>query len=629
MKKYLSFVLALVLVLTSIAFTASADEIKDLRAFQTTANEMETFCYQYSQKAQDLNVLSNCYDHLLTNDINGTLAPNIAKEWSSPDGGQTWIFKLNEGVTWVDYQGNYMADCTAEDWVTGLEWVLNYAKNQSANTSMPIQMIQGAKDYYDYTKAMFDEGHVDEAKALGTEKFLEMVGVSAPDATTITFTCIDKLAYFPSLACYNCLAPLSAKLIEKVGVDGYFGADYTTIWYNGPYTITYYSHQNEKVLTKNESYWNKDNVKLFDTVTIKMVDGRDVAFQMFQNGELDYVDQLTPSQISILTSESHEFHNNMVPMRATKYSYNWKWNYAKNNEDGTLDTNWNLAVANENFRQSIYWGLSMMPYFETVNMTAPLSCQNFCYTYPGLVAQSDGTEYTALVRKEMGLEYSDESYARYDAAKAADYKAKAIEELTAQGVTFPVELDWYIAGSSTVAKDTADALTQMFNDCLGEDYIKFTTKTYVTSYMSEVVRPRLHSIWSSGWGADFSDPINFLGQEIADDDNAYYAVNYSFVNDITDETLKAQYAEFTKLVKDADAITDDLDARYAAFAKAEAYMLEHALAVPTYFNKGMELTCINDYSKIFSLYGNQSERYVNWETDDAIYTVEDYTEFAK
>ena len=37
MKKYLSFVLALVLVLTSIAFTASADEIKDLRAYETIA----------------------------------------------------------------------------------------------------------------------------------------------------------------------------------------------------------------------------------------------------------------------------------------------------------------------------------------------------------------------------------------------------------------------------------------------------------------------------------------------------------------------------------------------------------------------------------------------------------------
>ena len=168
MKKYLSFVLALVLVLTSIAFTASADEIKDLRAYETIAREMETWCYHYSQAAVDLNVLSNFYDHLLTNDANGALVPCVAKEWSSPDGGQTWIFKLNEGVTWVDYQGNYKADCTAQDWVTGLEWVLNYGKNQAANTSMPIEMIKGAGDYYAYTKELGEE----EAKKLGTEKFL-------------------------------------------------------------------------------------------------------------------------------------------------------------------------------------------------------------------------------------------------------------------------------------------------------------------------------------------------------------------------------------------------------------------------------------------------------------------------
>lgn len=625
MKKYLSIVLALVLALSSFAFTASADEIKDLRDYQTTSNEMETFCYHYSQKAADLNVLSNCYDHLLTNDTNGTLTTNIAYEYSSPDGGITWTFKLVDGVTWVDYQGNYMADCIAEDWATGLEWVLNAAKNQAANTSMPIQMIKGAEEYYEYTKSLPEE----EAKALGLEKFYEMVGVEVPDEHTITFTCIGKLPYFPTVACYNCLAPLSAKLIEKIGVDGYFGADNTTMWYNGPYTITYFSHQNEKVLTKNEAYWNKDNVKLFDTVTVKMVESKDIAFQLFQSGELDYIDELSPSMISIISEESNEFHDYMVPMRATKYSYNWKWNYAKNKEDGTPDTNWNLAVANENFRQSIYWGLSMMPYFENVNSIDPLSCQNFCLTYPGLAAQSDGTEYTALVRKEMGLEYSSESYVRYDAEKAAAYKAAAIEELTAQGVTFPIELDWYILASSSTAKDTADVMAQMFADCLGEDYIKFTTKTYVSSYNKEVITPRLHSIWSSGWGADFGDPVNFLGQEIVGDDNAFYAVTYTFANEITDETLKAQYEEFTKLVHEGDAITDDLDARYAALAKAEAYALEHALLVPSYFNKGMELTCINDYSKVFSLYGNQSERYVNWETNDQIYTAEEYAELSK
>jgi len=92
MKKYLSFVLALVLVLTSIAFTASADEIKDLRAYETTTREMESWCYHYSQQAVDLNVLSNFYDHLLTNDSNGALVSCIAKEWSSPDGGETWAY---------------------------------------------------------------------------------------------------------------------------------------------------------------------------------------------------------------------------------------------------------------------------------------------------------------------------------------------------------------------------------------------------------------------------------------------------------------------------------------------------------------------------------------------------------
>ena len=187
------------------------------------------------------------------------------------------MFHLKEGITWVDYKGEYMADCTSEDWLTGLEWVLNYAKNKSANTSMPIEMITGAADYYNYTKELTETEGEDAAKALGLDKFLEMVGIEAPDDYTLIYHCVDKLAYFPSVATYNCLAPLSADLIAEIGVDGYFGATYETMWYNGPYTITNYIYQNEKVLTKNESYINKDSVKLFDTVTIKMVESIDVA----------------------------------------------------------------------------------------------------------------------------------------------------------------------------------------------------------------------------------------------------------------------------------------------------------------------------------------------------------------
>lgn len=623
MKKYLSFVLALVLVLTSIAFTASADEIKDLRAYETIAREMETWCYHYSQAAVDLNVLSNFYDHLLTNDANGALVPCVAKEWSSPDGGQTWIFKLNEGVTWVDYQGNYKADCTAQDWITGLEWVLNYGKNQAANTSMPIEMIKGAGDYYAYTKELGEE----EAKKLGTEKFLEMVGLEAPDDYTLIYHCVDKLSYFPSVACYNCLAPLSAKLIEEIGVDGYFGADYTTMWYNGPYTCSEYIYQNEKVLSKNEAYWNKDNVKLFDTVTIKMVESLNVAFQWFSAGDLDYIDLDQANLSTIYNNEGNEFHDNLVEARPTKYSYQMHFCWDKKNEDGSADTNWNTAIANENFRLALYYGLDITDYLARTNFIHPLSCQNFCYTANAVSVNSEGKDYTQMVRDELGLQYDSEKFVRADAAKAAKYKAKAIEELTAAGVELPVKMTHYIMGSSQTAKDSADTLAQIISDCLGDDLVVLEIRTYVSKLNTEVRDPQLASIYINGWGADFADPVNFLGQETYGDDNAYYSKAYSKINNATDEKLIATYKEFTDMVNTAKAITDDLDARYAAFAKAEAFWIQHALTIPWSYEVTWKVTSINEYSKIYTAYGNQSERYVNWETNSDLYTTEDYEAF--
>ena len=623
MKKYLSFVLALVLVLTSIAFTASADEIKDLRAYETIAREMETWCYHYSQAAVDLNVLSNFYDHLLTNDANGALVPCVAKEWSSPDGGQTWIFKLNEGVTWVDYQGNYKADCTAQDWVTGLEWVLNYGKNQAANTSMPIEMIKGAGDYYAYTKELGEE----EAKKLGTEKFLEMVGLEAPDDYTLIYHCVDKLSYFPSVACYNCLAPLSAKLIEEIGVDGYFGADYTTMWYNGPYTCSEYIYQNEKVLSKNEAYWNKDNVKLFDTVTIKMVESADVAFQWFSAGDLDYIDLNQANLSTIYNNEGNEFHGNLVEARPTKYSYQMHFCWDKKNEDGSADTNWNTAIANENFRLALYYGLDITDYLARTNFIHPLSCQNYCYTANAVSVNSEGKDYTQMVRDELGLQYDSEKFVRADAAKAAEYKAKAIEELTAAGVELPVKMTHYIMGSNQTAKDSADTLAQIISDCLGDDLVVLEIRTYVSKLNTEVRDPQLASIYIKGWGADFADPVNFLGQETYGDDNAYYSKAYSKINNATDEKLIATYKEFTDMVNTAKAITDDLDARYAAFAKAEAFWIQHALTIPWSYEVTWKVTSINEYSKIYTAYGNQSERYVNWETNSDLYTTEDYEAF--
>ncbi len=620
MKKMLSLVLAALLVLSMVPM-ASAEEITDFVDYETTAREMESFCYHYSQQAVDLNVLSNLYDHLLTNNAKGELVGCAAKEWSSPDGGQTWFFTLNDGMTWVDYQGNVKADVVAQDWATGLEWILNYGKNASNNTTMPIEMIKGAGEYYEYTKEL----GVDASKALApdNEKFKELVGIEIPDDKTVVYHCIDKLSYFPSLASYNCLAPLSAAMLEELGVDGYFGASYDVLWYNGPYIMTDYIYQNEKVLTKNPNYYADATTKRFDTVTIKMVDSTDTAYQWFLAGDIDRVSLTQANLSTIYNNESNEFHQNLVELRPTKYSYQMHLCYERLNEDGTPDVNWNTAAANENFRLALYYGLDVTPYLARTNFINPLACQNFCYTANAVAVNSQGVDYTQLVRDELGLQYSNDSFARVDADKAAAYKAAAMDELAAAGVELPVKMVYYIKGDSQTAKDTADTLAQIISDCLGDDMVQLEVRTYVTSLNTEVRNPQLASIFINGWGADYADPVNFLGQETYGEDGAFYAKNYSKINNVTDENLLAIYKEFTQMVSDAKAITDDMDARYAAFAKAEAYMIQHALVIPWNYEVSWELTCVNPYTKIYTAYGNQSERYVNLETNSEIYTTEE------
>ena len=146
---------------------------------------------------------------------------------------------------------------------------------------------------------------------------------------------------------------------------------------------------------------------------------------------------------------------------------------------------------------------------------------------------------------------------------------------------------------------------------------------------------QLHSILQNGWGADFGDPVNFLGQEVLGDDNAYYAQTTSWIAAVEadpkdyQKDLLADYQEFTDLVTEAKAIVTDTDARYAAFAKAEASMLNNALCVPCLYEVLWCLTHVNEYTKINAMYGPCNYKAVNWETSEEAYTTVQYEQFAK
>ena len=606
--------------------TPASEPIKNLVNWQTSgANEMGVFLIQNSESQSESDVLSNCYSPLLEVNNKGQLGPAVATEWGTEDGGMTWTFKLRDDVTWVDMDGNYKADCNAQDWLTAMEWVLNFHKNGAMNTSMPFALIAGAQDYYDYTKNLT----MDEAYALTKEgKFAEMVGIEAPDDYTLIYHCTKNAPYFDTLATCGCLYPMAQGMIDEVGVANVLAIDNTNMWYNGAYTLTSYIQNNEKTLTKNESYYDKD-CTLFDTVTVRMIADGNTDDQLYETGEVDRATLSEATLNRIYEDQSHPLHNYLVECMPTKYSYDIFWNFAKNNEDGTPDTNNNAAFANEAFRLSLTYGLDMRNYWARTNSINPNSCECLAFTMKGLLYFSDGTEYVSKVVEQLGYtEKTDGTPTRLDMEKATAYKEQAMTELAGK-VSFPVELDYYIKAGNQTALDGAIVIKEMF-EALGSEYVTVNILTYASSASQEVYKPKLHSFVISGWGADYGDPENFINQMVYGRDDAYHSRTYTCINDVDPAAapeLIAAYEEFTALADKASGIFMDTDERYQAYVDAEVYMIEHGLLLPAYYNISWQLTKINDYSKKNAMFGAQNNMYKNWETSVDGYTTEQYEQF--
>ena len=616
--------------------STGATPLKEFISFESGNRELESWNMLYTQKAEDANVVTNLWDGLLSFDCYGKVVPAIASSWEHNEDATVWTFHLRDDVDWVDCNGEVKAHLTSKDFLVGFEWVMNAIKNEANNTSMPNDTIVGAYEYYELTKEAGDAA----ADMTYEDMLAAGVGIEAPDDYTLVFTCPSACPYFDTVAAYNSFYPVAPALIEELGVDGFRSCDNTTMWYNGPYVVEEYIQGNTKSYIPNPNYYDAANVSRFERFTVTMISDGSISLQLYQNRELDEVDLGESSITTIQSDPSNEYNQQLCEKRAKKFSYCFIFNYDKKNTDGTPDENWNKAIANKAFRQCFSKGMVLNKFFARYNPINPLKCENDFFTMKGLCYTSDGTDYTNLVAKEMGLDgeaYDGKTMKRLRANNGdiTELKKQAMEELSAIGVTFPVHCSYYVLAGSTSALDHATVLKQCFTDSFGDDFIVLDVNTFVSSTMKEVVAPKLQSFVHMGWGADFGDPINFLTQIIIHDDNAYYSCNMTNIAGIVNNgpasyqtELVAAYEKFTDLVNEGRAIVDDTDARYAAFAKAEAYFLDENLIFPTVYDITWCLTHVNEYSKINAMYGPCNYKAVNWETSEEAYTTEQYDEFA-
>ena len=92
------------------------------------------------------------------------------------------------------------------------------------------------------------------------------VGIKALDEHTVEYTLEAPTPYFLSMLNYVCFFPVNGKFIAEKGED--FGTTRENFLYNGAYILDKFEPQNERVLVKNETYWDKDKV-LIDRIRYK------------------------------------------------------------------------------------------------------------------------------------------------------------------------------------------------------------------------------------------------------------------------------------------------------------------------------------------------------------------------
>jgi len=626
-KKLIALVMAASMVMGTGAVATAGEPINDLVNYVTDTTLLVPNYMLTQGNSSARSYTANYMEGLVGMDDYGNLTPALALSWEYNSDATECTFKLREGVQWVNYQGEAMGEVTSKDFLTGFEWLMNAHKGKGTNNNLKDYVI-GAQDYYDKTVDMDDE----EAWALGIEDLVEIVGIETPDDYTVTYKLLQPSPAFHTFAASAYLWPLAAGYVEACGtVEKALEQNLEDLWYSGAYIPVEYVEKNNLTLKPNPLYWDTE-CQRFDSLTYIVVSDAAQAYLLFENGEIDQVTLQASTLKAIYEDEGHKYHDYLVECQPTISSYQIHFNYAKINEDGTYDENWNRAIANENFRKAFYYGVDWMQWLELQNFINPMNCDFNTYTLPGIARFSDGTDYASRVEELLGVVKND-APGKSNPEKAAEYKAAAMEELTAQGVTFPIDFVYHVGGSNQTEQDQGLVVKQMIEEGLGTDFITVEIDTYVSSWTGEIIGNKLQCIGIVGLSAKLGDSTGLIVAEDPRDPSAMFSPGWSHTYDILQnpeydyhETLIAQLNEFADLLEAAEAIVDDPDARLEASAKAEAYYLEHALCVPLYRKISWQLTKVNDWDRSPTLYGSVWNIYKDVETNSDMYTTAEWAE---
>ncbi len=586
MKKLISLLLCAVMLL-GIFGAAAEDKVTYTTLY---SGEVTTLNYLTTASTNEFGLAANRIDTLVEYDNYGQIQPSLADSWTVSDDGLTYTFHIREGATWVKADGTYYADVTAEDFVTAAKYILD-ASHASSTADILYGLIAGAEAYYNGTAAP------EEGKEPAPVMDWDTVGVKALDKYTLEYTLISPTPYFLSCTTYVCFMPVCEAFLNEMGEGFGLATGNDTLLYNGAYVLSEFKPQERTVLSKNEANWDAEHVYIDKIDSIYNKEAANVAPQYFLDGNIDGFG--IDNTLAADWLNDPEKANYVRPVRQYgQYSAWYSFDFNPAFEEEYEPENWKIAVANENFRQSIFHGLDRVK--ATLNVD-PVNAEELLYNTitPTNFKTINGQDYV-----NMGdlAEISAVGAGTFDEALALEYKEKAVEELTAAGATFPIKMKMMFNVSLSWWADECQTVEQQLEGLLGTDYIDIIVVSGASSGFLGNRRTGNYAFMKVNWGADYADPETYTDPFNMIDGNSYR---------FTDEAIEGvDLSEYRELLTAAKAIKEDSEERCLAFAAAEAYLIKHAYMIPmSPWSGGYTVSKLDTFTSQYAPFGISQERY--------------------
>ena len=493
---------------------------------QTTGDDLnimietpvESLDPQIGQDGTSFEVIADFTDGLMQMDAEGSPVPAIAESYELSEDGMTYTFHLRDDAKWSNG-----TEVTAADFVFG--W----------------QRAVDPKNACEYSYMMSDIGQVkNAAEIIAGEKDKSELGVTALDDTTLQVELNVPVSYFLSLMYFPTFYPVNEEFYNTCA-DTFASSPETTLA-NGAFMLDSYEPAATTIhLTRNPYYYDADKIAL-SGLHYQVIQDSQQALMSYQTGALD---------TTLINGEQVDQVKDDPEFLSIGAGYLWYIAPNIGNVPELANLNIRLALTMAINREAI-----------TNDVLKDGSKPTYTAVPPQFATGPDGSDFAADQTQFAEV-------CSYDAAKAADYWAKGLEEL---GIT-ELSLDMVV---------DADDAPQKVAQVIKEQW-ETTLPGFTVNLVIEPKKQRLQDmqegtfeIGLTRWGPDYADPMTYLGMWVTGNSN-----NYGFWSN----------AEFDAMIDECTTgdLCTDAEGRWARLYDAEKLVMDNAVIFPLYTQCNAEM----------------------------------------